>query len=204
MAGRQARQADEISCPISFRKSTRKSGANSSRSCGSATAIYVIAGGGPDRARGGGLARLRLVARARRRREAGAAFEAAIELSRQGKHAEAEAAFAKIADRQGPPATARWRGCARPPSSRRPIPRRRSRPTTRSPADTSVGPVLRISPRMRAGCLLVDTAPFAELRQRLEPLDAAGPHLPPYRARIAGACRPGAPATPPAANAGPR
>ena len=54
---------------------------------------------------------------------AGAAFESALSLSDEGKHAEADAAFAKIAA-EAPAGYRCWRACAPPPSSRKP-----SRPT---------------------------------------------------------------------------
>ena len=78
-------------------KSMRKSVANSSRSCGSATAIYLVA-----------LCVLIVVGvgawrgyewwQGKQAAQSGAAFEQAVELAQAGKHQEAEAAFAKLAD----------------------------------------------------------------------------------------------------------
>lgn len=105
--------------------------------------------------------------------QAGAAFEAAVALSEQGKTAEAQAAFAKIA------ATA--------PAGYRTLARFRDAATlaTHDPkagvkaydalaADDSIGATLQDLARLRAGMLLVDSAPYDEVRKRLEPLTASG------------------------------
>ena len=75
---------------------TRKSVANSSRSCGSGTAIYIIAACvllivGVGAWRGYEWWETKKAA------ESGAAFEQAVTLAEAGKHQEAEAAFAKLA-----------------------------------------------------------------------------------------------------------
>lgn len=104
--------------------------------------------------------------------EAGTAFEAAAQLSAEGKHAEAEAAFAKVAV-EGTPA---YKVLARM--------REANEAATRDPkvaiaiydklaADGSLGPTFQDLAALRAGYLLVDTAPFADLQKRLEPLTAA-------------------------------
>ena len=54
-------------------------------------------------------------------------------------------------------------------------------------ADRGVGQVLQDLAALRAGLILVDTAPYEELRRRLEPLTAPDRDLPPQRARAAGA-----------------
>jgi hypothetical protein len=105
--------------------------------------------------------------------EAGAAFEAAVQLATDGKHAEAEAAFNKVA--------------AEAPSGYRILARLRAagEAVARDPqaavklfdgiaADGSVGEMEKDLAQVRAAALLVDSAPFDEIRKRLEPLTAAG------------------------------
>jgi len=105
--------------------------------------------------------------------EAGAAFEAAAELSEQGKHAEAEAAFTKLA------ATA--------PYGYRMLSRLRAAAevATRDPqaaaklyddiaADRSVGASEQDLARIRAAGLLLDTTSYNNMVQRLEPATAPG------------------------------
>ncbi len=99
--------------------------------------------------------------------EAGAAFNAAIELSEQGKHAEAEAAFDKLA--------------ASAPSGYRMLARLRAAAevATRDPkagaklydeiaADRSVGAEQQDLARVRAAALLVDSDTYPNMLQRLE------------------------------------
>lgn len=104
--------------------------------------------------------------------EAGSAFEDAAKLSAEGKHAEAEAAFAKVAT-EGTPAykvLARMREAnetaSRDPNAAVAIYDQLAR-------DGSLGPTFQDLATLRAGYLLVDTAPFADLSKRLEPLTAA-------------------------------
>jgi hypothetical protein len=100
--------------------------------------------------------------------EAGAAFDAAIDLSEQGKHAEAEVAFDKLA------ATA--------PSGYRMLARLRAAAevATRDPkagaklydeiaADPSVGAEQQELARIRAAGLLLDTEAYPDMLKRLEP-----------------------------------
>ncbi len=100
--------------------------------------------------------------------EAGAAFDAAIQLSEQNKHAEAEAAFDKLA------ATA--------PSGYRMLARLRAaaEAATRDPkagaklyddiaADPSVGTEQQDLARIRAAGLLLDTESYSNMLKRLEP-----------------------------------
>jgi hypothetical protein len=105
--------------------------------------------------------------------EAGTAFEDAVKLSADGKHAEAEAAFAKVAT-EGTPAykvLARMReaneAVSRDPKAAVDI-------YDKLAADGSVGQTFQDLAAIRAGNLLVDTAPFADVQKRLEPLTAAG------------------------------
>jgi hypothetical protein len=102
--------------------------------------------------------------------EASTQFEAAMALADAGKQAEAEAAFAKLAETAG---TAAYRAMARL--------RQAAALTESDPkaavaafdavaADTSAGEKFRDLAALRAGFILVDTAPFADMVQRLEPL----------------------------------
>jgi len=104
--------------------------------------------------------------------EAGTRFEAAIQLSEQGKTEEAEAAFAKLAAE----GTGTYRGLAKL--------REAAETAKRDPkaavaiydsiaSDSSLPPALRELATLRAGFLLVDEAPYEDLRKRLEPLTGA-------------------------------
>ena len=114
---------------------------------------------------------------AKRAAEAGAAFEAAQNLSDEGKHAEAEAAFGKITV----DGTASYRNIARV--------RQAAELAERDPKaaiaayeeiaeDRSIGPALQDLAGVRAGSLLIDRGSFNEARSRLEPLATEGR---PYR-----------------------
>ncbi len=106
---------------------------------------------------------------AKRAAESGAAFEVASTLAETGKHADAEAAFAKIAA----DGTTGYRHLAR---------MREAAELTQTDAkaalaaydkivaDGSVGPVLQDLAALRAGALLIDAGSFAEAQRRLEPL----------------------------------
>jgi hypothetical protein len=100
---------------------------------------------------------------------AGAAFEAAAALNEQGKYAEAETAFAKVA--------------AEAPSGYRVLARMRAagalaqaKPADAVKAydelaqDSSIDTIWQDLAAVRAGVLLVDTAPLAEMQRRLAPL----------------------------------
>lgn len=104
---------------------------------------------------------------------AGAAFEAAITLSEQGKHAEAEAAFAKVATEapQGYAVLARFRAAAELAQTK---PADAVKAYDDLAADGSLDPTWRDLAALRAGLLLVDTAAFDEMRRRLEPLSEPG------------------------------
>jgi hypothetical protein len=110
---------------------------------------------------------------AKKAAEAGAAFEAAAELSEQGKHAEAEAAFTKLA------ATA--------PYGYRMLSRLRAAAevATRDPqaaaklyddiaADRGVAAPEQDLARIRAAGLLLDTMSYNNMLQRLEPATTPG------------------------------
>lgn len=100
--------------------------------------------------------------------EAGAAFDRAVELAEQNKHAEAEAAFAKLAAE----APAGYRTMARL--------RAAAEAVSRDPqaavklyddiiADRSVPAPEQDLARIRAGSLLLETTPYEAMQTRLEP-----------------------------------
>jgi hypothetical protein len=108
---------------------------------------------------------------AKKAAEAGAAFQAAATLAGDGKNKEAEEAFAKLTST----GTATYRVLAKF--------REAAEAAQRDPkaavaiydqlsADTSLGRVLQDLAALRAGTILVDTAPYSEVAQRLEPLTA--------------------------------
>jgi len=109
----------------------------------------------------------------KRAAEAGTAFEAAVALADQNKHAEAEVAFTKLA--------------AEAPAGYRTLARLRAaaEAATRDPQDAvklfdavgndaSVAQPQQDLAKTRAAALLVDTAPYDDIRQRLEPISASG------------------------------
>jgi hypothetical protein len=104
---------------------------------------------------------------------AGAAFESAVTLSEQGKHAEAEAAFAKVVAQapDGYRVLARFRAAAALAQVKAPD---AVKAYDEIAADTSVGQTFQDLAGVRAGLLLVDNAPLADLRRRLEPLAEPG------------------------------
>ena len=110
---------------------------------------------------------------AKKAAEAGAAFEAAVTLSDQGKHAEAEAAFAKVAAEapSGYRALARLRAAAELSAH---DPKQAVKAYDELAADGSLGETMQDLAAVRAGMLLVDSAPLSDMRQRLEPLSAPG------------------------------
>jgi hypothetical protein len=104
--------------------------------------------------------------------EAGAAFQAAAALATDGKNKEAEEAFGKLATT----GTASYRMLAKfreAAEAARRDPKAAVAIYDQLAADTSLGRVLQDLAAVRAGTLLVDTAPYSEIVQRLEPLTAA-------------------------------
>jgi hypothetical protein len=104
--------------------------------------------------------------------ESGAAFENAVILSESGKHQEAEAAFAKLAV----DGTAGYRGLARLREAAELVRTDKSaavKAYDEIAVDNSAGQAIEDLAAVRAGLLLVDTAPYSEMRERLEPLTAA-------------------------------
>lgn len=104
---------------------------------------------------------------AKKAAEAGAIFEKAVELSEQGKHAEAETAFADLAAKapSGYRTLARLRAAAE--ASAR-DPKAAAKMYDDIAADSSVGSEWRDLARIRAAGLLVDSASYADIQQRLE------------------------------------
>jgi hypothetical protein len=134
--------------------------------------IYIIAGAILIIAAVGGWRGYQYL-EAKKAAEAGAAFEAAADLAEQNKHAEAEAAFTKLA------ATA--------PYGYRLLSRLRAagEVATRDPqaaaklyddisADRSVAAPEQDLARIRAAGLLLDTTSYSNMLQRLEPATAPG------------------------------
>lgn len=104
--------------------------------------------------------------------EAGAAFESAAMLAEAGKHQEADAAFAKLAV----DGTAGYRVLARLREAGE-LAQTDKKAAVKTydeiAADRSAGQVMQDLAAVRSGYLLVDTAPYSEIRDRLEPLTAA-------------------------------
>ncbi len=109
--------------------------------------------------------------------EAGAQFEAAAVLSEAGKNAEAEAAFAKVAADapSGYRALARMRSAAAQAAA---TPADAVKTYDAIAADGTLGVLWQDLAAVRAGFLLVDTAPLADMTSRLTPLTEPGR---PYR-----------------------
>jgi hypothetical protein len=101
----------------------------------------------------------------------GAAFEQAAELAEAGKHQEAEAAFAKLAT----DGTAGYRvlaGFRQAAELARTDSKAAVSAYDQIAADKNAGQAIQDLAAVRAGFLLVDSAPYSELRTRLEPLTA--------------------------------
>ncbi len=110
---------------------------------------------------------------ARKAAETGTAFEAAMTLSDQGKAAEAQAAFAKIATdgNSGYRVLARLRAAAEAASG---DPKAAAKMYDAIAADGGVDAIDRDLARIRAAGLLADSAAYPEMLERLEPATAAG------------------------------
>ena len=104
---------------------------------------------------------------------AGAAFESALSLSEAGKHAEAEAAFAKVATEApaGYRILARLRAAAELAQLK---PADAVKAYDDLAADSSLGPVLQDLVAVRAAMLTVDTAPLSEMQRRLDSVAEPG------------------------------
>ena len=113
----------------------------------------------------------------RKAAEAGAAYEAASTLADEGKHPEAGAAFAKLANE----GTAAYRNLARFREAAQlglSDPKAAVAAYDALAADTQLGRALQDLAVVRASLLLLDSAPYQDLQTRLEPLTAPGR---PYR-----------------------
>lgn len=110
---------------------------------------------------------------AKKAAEAGSAFEAAISLSEQGKSAEAEAAFAKIATdgSKGYRGLARLRAAAEAAAR---DPQAAGKLYDAIVADSAVSASEQDLARIRAASLLMESEPYAAIRQRLEPATGEG------------------------------
>ena len=99
--------------------------------------------------------------------EAGAAFDAAIDLSEQGKHADAEAAFDKLATTapSGYRMLARLRAAGELATH---DPKAGAKLYDEIAADRSVSTELQDLARIRAAALLLDTETYPNMLQRLE------------------------------------
>ena len=99
--------------------------------------------------------------------ELGAVFNRAAELSEQNKHAEAEAAFTELAAK----APAGYRTLARMRAAAEVVardPKAAAKMFDDVAADRSVGAELQELARIRAAMLLLDSASYADMQQRLE------------------------------------
>jgi hypothetical protein len=105
--------------------------------------------------------------------ETGIAFEQAVTLAGADKHKEAEAAFAKIAatGTSGYRVLARLREAAELAQTDKSA---AVKAYDALAADRNLGPVIGDLATVRAGLLLVDTASYADMLKRLEPLTASG------------------------------
>ena len=107
--------------------------------------------------------------------EAGGAFHTAMTLSAEGKHAEAEAAFTKVAEK----GVAGYRALARLQAAgelAQRDPKAAIEAYDAVAADSRLNETMRDLAAVRAGFLLVDTGSYEDLRRRLEP--ATGPERP--------------------------
>ena len=104
---------------------------------------------------------------------AGAAFESALSLSEEGKHAAAEAAFAKIAAEApaGYRILARLRAAAELAQAK---PADAVKAYDELSADNSLGPALQDLAAVRACMLMVDSAPLSDMQRRLGPVSEPG------------------------------
>ncbi len=103
--------------------------------------------------------------------EAGAAFDKAVELSEQGKHADAEAAFTALAAKapSGYRTLARLRAAAELAAQ---DPKAAAKMYDEIAADRSVASAQQELAKIRAAALLLDSASYADMQQRLEPSTA--------------------------------
>jgi hypothetical protein len=110
---------------------------------------------------------------AKKAAEAGAAFDKAVELSEQNKHAEAEAAFIGLAAKapSGYRVLARLRAAAEAANR---DPQAAAKMYDDIAADRSVGAPERDLAKVRAAGLLLESTTYPNMLQRLEPATAPG------------------------------
>lgn len=104
--------------------------------------------------------------------QSGAAFEQAVTLAETGKHQEAADAFAKLAS----DGTSGYRVLARLRQAAELAPTDRNAAVAAYDAiatDNRTGQIVQDLAAVRAAFLLVDSAPYSEILQRLEPVTAA-------------------------------
>jgi hypothetical protein len=103
----------------------------------------------------------------KRAAEAGAVFEKAVELSEQGKHEDAEKAFTELAAKapSGYRTLARLRAAAEAASR---DPKAAAKMYDDIAADRSIGGEWQDLARIRAAGLVLDSASYADMQQRLE------------------------------------
>ena len=109
---------------------------------------------------------------AKKAAEAGDAFDKAVELADQGKHGDAEAAFAALAAKapSGYRTLARFRAAAEAATR---DPQAAAKMFDEIAADRGVASDFRDLAKIRAAGLQVDSASYQDMVQRLEPLTAA-------------------------------
>ena len=134
--------------------------------------IYIVAGAFLIIAAVGGWRGYQYL-EAKKAAEAGAAFDKASELAEQHKHAEAEAAFADLAAKapSGYRTLARLRAAAEAASR---DPQAAAKLYDDIAVDRSVGAPEQDLARVRAAGLLLETSPYPNMLQRLEPATAPG------------------------------
>ena len=110
---------------------------------------------------------------AKKAAEAGAAFNAAVELSEQNKHAEAEAAFTELAAKapSGYRMLARFRAAAETANR---DPQAAAKLFDELAADRSIGAEQQDLARIRGAGLLLDTTSYQNMVERLEPSTGPG------------------------------
>jgi len=134
--------------------------------------IYIVAGALLIIAAVGGWRGYQYL-EAKKAAEAGAAFDKAVELSEQNKHAEAEAAFTDLAARapSGYRMLARMRAAAEVANR---DPQAAAKLYDDIAADRSVGATERDLAKVRAAGLSLETASYPSMLQRLEPATVPG------------------------------
>ena len=134
--------------------------------------IYIVAGALLIIAAVGGWRGYQYL-EAKKAAEAGAAFDKAIELAEQNKHAEAETAFTELAAKapSGYRMLARLRAAAEAANR---DPKAAAKLYDEIAADRSVGTPEQDLARIRAAGLLLETTSYPNMLQRLEPATAPG------------------------------